>query len=142
MSGTVRFERDGHVGIATIDRPERKNALNAEMCEQFSAHLTGNDDLRAVVVTGADGAFCSGADLVTRIGDRGEDTFRIAFERLQEVIEELPAPVIAAIDGPALGAGTQLLTACDIRIAHGTARLGIPAERLGLTLSPPPTHRS
>ncbi|MFZ4584336.1 MAG: enoyl-CoA hydratase/isomerase family protein [Acidimicrobiia bacterium] len=135
MSGAVHFERDGDIGVITIDRPERKNALNAQMCADFSAHLAAQRDVRALVLTGAGDAFCAGADLVTRIGDDHSDAFRPAFELLQDGLEAFPAPVIAAVDGPAIGAGTQLLTACDLRVAGRAARFAIPAARIGLILS-------
>src|SRR5260221_7880600 len=112
----VRWERAGDVGVAVIDRPERRNALNAELCEELVGHLTESPDLRAVVVSGAgDKAFCAGADLGRRAADTegglehgGGDTFRPAFERLVDTIVDYPAPVIAGINGAALGAGMQL----------------------------------
>ncbi len=138
----IRWETADLVGIATIDRPERRNALNAELCTQLLAHLESEPDLRAVVITGAgDKAFCAGADLVVRAEDAtepgGGDTFRPAFERLLEAIVGYPAPVLAAVNGPAIGAGLQLAVACDLRIAVFGATFSIPAGRLGVFLSPP-----
>lgn len=134
----IRFEVRGLVGLATIDRQERRNALNAELCDQLRAHLGAHPGLRAVVITGAGSAFCSGADLVTRFAgsDGGTDTFRPAFEQVLDAIVAYPAPVIAAINGPAVGAGMQLAVACDLRVAALGARLGIPGGRLGILLSP------
>lgn len=134
----IRFELRGLVGLATIDRQERRNALNAELCDQLRAHLGAHPDLRAVVITGAGSAFCSGADLVTRFAgsDGGADTFRPAFEQVLDAIVAYPAPVIAAINGPAVGAGMQLAVACDLRVAALGARLAIPGGRLGILLSP------
>ena len=142
----IRWEVADLVGIATIDRPERRNALNAELCSQLLAHLEGEPDLRAVVVTGAgDKAFCAGADLVVRTGDASEpgggDTFRPAFERLLDAIVDYPAPVLAAVNGPAIGAGMQLAVACDLRIAAFGASFSIPAGRLGVFLSPANVQR-
>jgi enoyl-CoA hydratase len=134
----IAFERRGLVGLATIDRQERRNALNGELCDELRGHLDANADLRAMVVTGAGSAFCSGADLVTRFqteGDSNTDTFRPAFEQVLDAIEAYPAPVIAAINGPAIGAGMQLAVACDIRIAALGARLAIPGGKLGIHLS-------
>lgn len=137
---TVRFEQRDRVGIATIDRQERRNALNAEVCDELRAHLDDHRELRAVVVTGAGTAFCSGADLVTRFapadGGAGTDTFRPAFEQVLDAIVDFPAPVIAAINGPAMGAGMQLAVACDLRVAVPGARLAIPGGKLGILLSP------
>jgi enoyl-CoA hydratase len=134
----IHFEERGFVGLLTIDRQERRNALNGELCRDLLVHLEANSHLRAVVITGSGSAFCSGADLVTRFSgsDSGTDTFRPAFERTLDAIVEHPAPVIAAINGPAIGAGMQLAVACDLRIAAMGSRLAIPGGRLGIHLSP------
>ncbi len=134
--GEVYADRDGAVVIVTLDRPARKNALNAAMCERLLEILAVHPDARAIVITGAGDAFCAGADLVTRFAE-GHDSFRPAFDRLQDALEDHPAAVIAAVHGPALGAGTQLLTACDIVLASAAARFGIPAAKLGVMMSPP-----
>ena len=134
----IRFEERGLVGVATIDRPERRNALNAELCAELQAHLERAAELRAVVITGSGSAFCSGADLVTRFapdGDATTDTFRPAFELVLDAIVAHPAPVLAAINGPAIGAGMQLAVACDVRVAALGARLAIPGGKLGIHLS-------
>ncbi len=136
----IRFEERGRVAVITIDRQERRNALNGELCEDLTAKLNASHEMRAVVITGAGSAFCSGADLVTRFGtgtqDHGGDTFRPAFEIALDAIGAHPSPVIAAINGPAVGAGMQLAVACDLRVADLGARLAIPAGRLGIVLSP------
>jgi enoyl-CoA hydratase len=134
----ITFEARGQVGIATIDRRERRNALNGEMCDQLRGHLEESSELRAIVLTGAGTAFCAGADLVSRFageGDATTDTFRPAFERVLDAIVAHPAPVVAAINGPAIGAGMQLAVACDVRIAALGARLAIPGGKLGIHLS-------
>jgi len=139
MSGKIRFEAHGDVGLVTIDRPERRNALNGELCAQLRDVLADNSDQRAVVITGAGTAFCAGADLVTRFeGAEGEavvDTFRPSFEEALDAIVEYRAPVIAAVNGPAIGAGMQLAVACDLRVASPDARFAIPGGRLGVHLS-------
>jgi enoyl-CoA hydratase len=134
----IRFDIDGRVGVATIDRTERRNALDADHCDELRLALETHADLLAVVVTGAGSAFCAGADLGTRFADgggRGADTFRPAFERVLDAIVDYPSPVIAAIHGPAIGAGMQLAVACDLRVAGSDARLAIPSGRLGVLLS-------
>jgi enoyl-CoA hydratase len=134
----IRFEIEGRVGVATIDRTERRNALDADHCDELRVALETHGDLLAVVVTGAGSAFCAGADLGTRFADgggRGADTFRPAFERVLDTIVDYPSPVIAAIHGPAIGAGMQLAVACDLRVAGPDARLAIPSGRLGVLLS-------
>jgi enoyl-CoA hydratase/carnithine racemase len=140
----IEWRHDGAVGVGIIDRPERRNALSAELCEQLTDALTSEPDLGAVVLTGAgDRAFCAGADLGRRADDTqraalehgGGDAFRPAFEALIESIVSYPAPVIAAVNGAALGAGMQLAVACDLRVAAPNATFGIPAARLGVLLS-------
>jgi len=146
VTGTsqISWETRGAVGVATIDRPERRNALDAEMCEQLVGHLEVNAGMRAVVVTGAGSAFCAGADLVSRLdeGDDtgamhhgGRDTFRPAFERMLDRIVRYQSPVIAAVNGAAIGAGMQLAVACDLRVVSHSATMGIPASKLGIMLS-------
>jgi enoyl-CoA hydratase/carnithine racemase len=137
----IRFERRGLVGLATIDRQERRNALNGDLCRELRGCFEWHPELRAFVITGAGSAFCAGADLVTRFADGDDpqgpsDTFRPAFEQLLDAIVDYPAPVIAAINGAAIGAGMQLAVACDIRVAALGARLAIPGGRLGIHLSP------
>lgn len=140
----VDWTVSGPVGVALIDRPERRNALSAELCDELAAHLSGDPDLGAVVVGGVgDRAFCAGADLGRRADDVGPgglehgggDTFRPAFEALLDTIVGYPAPVIAAVNGAALGAGMQLAVACDLRVVAPHATFGIPAGRLGVLLS-------
>ncbi len=141
-------EISDQVSVATIDRPERRNALNAELCGELRERLENSHQLRAIVITGEGTAFCAGADIARRADDNarspaasgglehgGGDTFRPAFELLLDAIVDHPAPVIAAINGPALGAGLQLAVACDFRVVADHAKLGIPAARLGIVLS-------
>jgi enoyl-CoA hydratase len=136
-----------HVGLAILDRPERRNALNAEQCDALRGHLEANHQLRAIVIAGEGTAFCAGADIVRRTEEHTglahgrEDSFRPAFELLCDEIEHHPAPVIAAVHGPAIGAGTQLAVACDFRVAGPEAVFGVPASKLGIVLSPANVRR-
>lgn len=121
---------EGRVLCATIDRPERRNALDHAALEGLAAAVeeATTAGVRALVLTGADGHFCAGADL-----SGVEDPAFVV--RLNEVLEALRTatfPTIVAADGAALGAGTQLAVACDLRVATPTATFGIPAARLGL----------
>lgn len=139
----ILWERTGDVGVALLDRPERRNALSADLCDELTQRLTAEPDLGAVVIGGTgDKAFCAGADLGRRAADTagvlehgGGDTFRPSFEVLLDTIVGYPAPVIAAVNGAALGAGMQLAVACDIRVVAQHAKFGIPAGRLGVVLS-------
>ena len=135
------------VGLAILDRPERRNALNAEQCDALRGHLEANHHLRSIVIAGEGTSFCSGADIVRRTAEHTglahgkEDSFRPAFELLCDEIERHPAPIIAAVHGPAIGAGTQLVVACDFRVAGPEAIFGIPASKLGIVLSPANVRR-
>jgi enoyl-CoA hydratase len=126
----IRSERRGAVVVVTIDRPERRNALNTEMCEQLAGvvHEAVASEARALVVTGTGDHFCAGADL-TGVEDDG---FRAALGVLLRALGRAPLAAIAAVHGAALGAGTQLAVACDLRVATPDARFGIPAAKLGL----------
>ena len=120
----------GAVTVLTIDRQHRRNAVDAEACEDLLAHLgeAVARQARAIVLTGAGGHFCAGADLSGVEGDR----FRSSLRALLDGLCEAPVPIVAAVDGVALGAGTQLAVACDLRVATPAARFGIPAAKLGL----------
>ena len=127
----IHTELRGHVVVVTIDRPERRNALDHGALDALGAALDGcGDDVRVVVLTGADGHFCAGADLAG-VEDAGFTTL------LRSVLDRLrlaPYVTLAAADGAALGAGTQLAVACDLRVATAQASFGIPAGRLGLAV--------
>jgi len=143
----IRWETRDAGGLATIDRPERRNALDAALCDELRARLESNPSLRTVVITGAGSAFCAGADLGTRFEPEHadapptSDTFRPAFDRLTDAVVDFPGAVIAAVNGPALGAGAQLAVACDLRVVGPTATFGIPAAKLGIVLSPANVQR-
>jgi enoyl-CoA hydratase len=126
----IGTERRGDVLVVTIDRPERRNALDQDAIAGLSSVLREAETSlpRVLVLTGAGGHFCSGADLSTV-----EDHDVVA--ALGEVLRGLraaPFPTMAAVEGFALGAGTQLALACDLRIASADAAFGVPAARLGL----------
>ncbi|MBI5088565.1 MAG: enoyl-CoA hydratase/isomerase family protein [Actinobacteria bacterium] len=129
---TVRTEWRDRVVVVTIDRPDRRNAVDLATLEaladaQAAARAGG---ARVLVLTGAPPAFCAGADLSGV--DAGD--FATALSRVLVGFTELGFATIAAIDGPALGAGTQLAVACDLRVATSSSVLGIPAAKLGLVV--------
>ena len=125
---TVRAERDGPVAVLTIDRPERRNAVDRATLAQLLAAIGDAADARVIVLTGAAGHFCAGADL-TGLEDA---SFAEALRRVLDALASSPRPVIAAVSGAALGAGAQLAVASDLRVASPDARFGIPAAKLGL----------
>jgi len=119
------------VAVLELNRPERRNALNAELCTAIHSGIGEAiaAGARAIVLTGEGSAFCAGADLNTMVGD---DYLPTLVGMLRAVLEA-PLPVIAAINGPALGAGTQLAAVCDFRVGAPTAIFGLPTAKLGAT---------
>ena len=132
------YEKSEGTATITINRPEVRNALNEETILEILSRLEdakGDETIRVIVVTGAgDRAFSAGAD-IKMIKDmdspKARDVSRLG-HKLCDEIEELGKPVIAAINGYALGGGLELAMACDIRIASEKARLGQPEINLGL----------
>ena len=130
LSVPIHLSHAERVATVTIDRPHRRNALDLETLDDLHrtvvrAHAEG---ARAVVITGAEGHFCSGADLVEL-----ED---VSFtSRLAEVLEHLaalPVVTVAAVEGSCMGLGMQLAVACDVRVVADGARFAVPVARLGL----------
>lgn len=141
----LQLEIDGAIAVLTISRPAAMNALNSETLEELDAALTeiaSNADVRAVILTGgpdkkgnAFKSFVAGADIgemstLTKaegeaFGKKGNDVFRR--------IENFPVPVIAAINGFALGGGCEIAMSCDIRICSDNALFGQPEVGLGIT---------
>ena len=132
------LERDGAVAILTINRPKVLNALNTQTLDELRRailELKRDADVRVVILTGAgEKAFVAGADineLATQTPTTGRE-HAIAGQHILDLVEHLGKPVIAAINGYALGGGCELAMACTIRIAADTAKLGQPEINLGL----------
>jgi enoyl-CoA hydratase len=133
----VLQEIAGRVAILTINRPDKRNALNGPTRAALIAALDGiraNDAIRVVVITGAgEKAFIAGADIGEFEGRTPVDQFRVMKgSSVFDAVEAFPKPVIAMINGFALGGGCELALACDIRIAADSARLGQPEVNLGI----------
>lgn len=135
----VQARPDGVV-IVTLDLPERRNMMSAAMTESWGRAmraLRADRSVRAVVVTGAGSAFCSGGDL-SWIGSEPEATVADLRARMRPFYEtwlsvrELEVPTIAAVNGAAVGAGLAVALACDLRYAAADARLGMPFTSLGM----------
>ncbi|MBU3066556.1 enoyl-CoA hydratase/isomerase family protein [Nocardia sp. NEAU-G5] len=132
--------RDNGVVVVTFTNPAKRNPMSAELTAHWSEamrELRGAAELRAVVVTGAGPAFCSGADLGELGGTADADLMGARahlseFYRTWLSIRNLPVPTIAAVNGHAIGAGLALALACDLRYVVPTARLGVPFVQLGL----------
>lgn len=134
----VRYETEGAIGILTIDRPKALNALNSEVLDDLGAALDGVDleTIRVLILTGSgDKSFVAGADIGEMstlskeegmaFGKKGNDLFRR--------IETFPIPVIAAVNGFALGGGNEIAMSCDFRICSDNAVFGQPEVGLGIT---------
>jgi enoyl-CoA hydratase len=134
------IERRGHVLIVTMNRPEVRNALSGPMMallRQAWDQVDSDPEIRVCVLTGAGGAFCAGADLKAMTRSHPGVTFKNEGTDLS-VIEpllkgrRLTKPLIAAVEGPAIAGGTEILQATDIRVAGESARFGISEARWGL----------
>ena len=132
------IERRGHVLIVTMNRPQARNALTGPMMalmRQAWDQVDGDPGIRVCVLTGAGGAFCAGADLkeMSRAhpADRGGDWDASVIEPLLKG-RRLAKPLIAAVEGPAVAGGTEILQAADIRVAGESARFGVSEARWGL----------
>lgn len=132
---TVRSERRGAVALLTIDRPKALNALNGEVLCDLGAALDALGDARAVVLTGeGPKAFVAGADIgaMAELDPAGAARFAGVGQALFNRLEALPMPVIAAVNGFALGGGCELALACDLVLAAPNAVFGQPEVKLGV----------
>lgn len=126
----IHASLDGGVARITIDRPERRNALNLAAVEELDTAVTAvlEDGARVIVLTGAAGHFCAGADLKELEDLSFTRRLRVMLDRLADA----PVATIAAISGACMGLGMQLALACDVRIAAGDASFAVPVAKLGL----------
>ncbi|WP_028927135.1 enoyl-CoA hydratase/isomerase family protein [Pseudonocardia acaciae] len=138
----VRLERDGAVATVTLNRPERRNALTVELKEALLAALievAGDAEVRAVLLTGNGKSFCVGQDL----GEHAEalradpatafDTITAHYSPIVRALAEMPKPVVAGLNGGAVGAGLGFALACDLRIAAAGASFATAFAAIGLT---------
>ncbi len=128
----LRTSRHDAVSVLTLEREQRRNALDLHLCraihEAVDAEVAAG--ARVLVVTGAGTSFCSGADLGGVYGDE----FLEALYGMLHHLTRLPVPLVAAVNGPAIGAGTQLALACDLRVADEGARFAVPTARNGMAV--------
>jgi methylglutaconyl-CoA hydratase len=138
-SKVVLSSIDGSIARITLNRPEKKNALNDELISQLRQALidaAANEAIRAIVIVGSGSDFCSGADLAAleKISKATAAENAADVQSLLELfvlIRQLPVPVIAAVHGRALAGGCGLATSCDIVLAASTARFGYPEVKIG-----------
>ena len=136
--GFVKLEKQGHVGIVTIDRQEALNALNSQVLSDLDAvidQVAADDEIYVMILTGAGRSFVAGADIGEMKGFSSIDgkKFGVHGGGVFLKLENLSKPVIAAVNGFALGGGCELSMACDIRLASEKARFGQPEVGLGIT---------
>jgi len=144
MENAVRTEIDAETGIATavLTRPDQRNPLSVNAMRGVTAALRefAEDESVRVVVISADGpVFSAGHDLSEMI-DRSLEDERVIFEvctEMMDTVQEIPQPVIAAVQGPAIAAGCQLAASCDLVVASSNAVFGTPGVRIGLFCSTP-----
>jgi enoyl-CoA hydratase/carnithine racemase len=133
--------RDG-VGVLTLDRPRQRNPLSVETMTAFTAllrELAASAEVRAIVVRANGPAFSAGHDLREMVGrtlDDEREVFAVCTD-MMAAVQEVPQPVIAAVQGTAVAAGCQLVATCDLAVAASTAVFGTPGVRIGLFCSTP-----
>lgn len=138
MADVIKVEMSERLATITLNRPEALNALNAKMLSELTMafeHLSMAADVGAIILTGAgDKAFAAGADIKDMAGLNGMEMQRFSEKgrRLGDVMATCSKPILAAINGYALGGGCELALACDIRIASDRAKLGQPEVNIGI----------
>lgn len=135
---TIKYEKQEQIGVLTIQRPESLNALNSQVLKEIDGllnQLNETQDIRALIITGAgEKAFVAGADIkeIDTLDPKTAGDFAGFGQSVFMKIENLFCPVIAAVNGFALGGGLELALACDFIVASKTAKLGLPECTLGL----------
>ncbi|MDD2619558.1 MAG: enoyl-CoA hydratase/isomerase family protein [Syntrophomonadaceae bacterium] len=133
----ILFTKESNIGIVTINRPEVKNALSMELLDEITDifnKMEQDEEINAVVITGSDEAFAAGFDMnsVMALGKNKNQGLKTIEESFLGILK-FPMPVIAAVSGPALAAGFDLMVMADIRVMSETAKLGQPEIRWALT---------
>lgn len=129
------MERRGPTALVTLNRPEARNAISPEVSQTMAAlldDLEADDDVRTVVLTGAGDVFSAGADLKVVAAGGALDIARAKGGFAGIVTRDFPKPLIAAVNGPALAGGFEIVLSCDLVVAADTARFGIPEVQRGL----------
>ncbi|HEU4389002.1 MAG TPA: enoyl-CoA hydratase/isomerase family protein, partial [Blastocatellia bacterium] len=135
---TLLFEETRGIATVTLNRPDRLNAINADMRDDFTrllGEIQTNDRIRVLIITGAGRAFSAGGDIEYFEQEWNTARFRVENHRLTQFFDELEAiekPVLAAINGPCTGGGLQITLSCDIRIASYQSKFGFRENNIGL----------
>ena len=138
MYNTIKYEVKGPIGYVTINRPEALNALNKTVLEELFDvfnKIDTDEDIRVVILTGEGRSFVAGADIsqMSTLSVAEGRSFGAYGQKVMNFIEKIEKPVIAAVNGFALGGGCELAMACDFRIASAKAKFGQPEVGLGIT---------
>ncbi len=131
----IESERRGQVALVTLNRPEARNAISPEVSQAMAAildELEADASVRAVVITGRGEVFSAGADLKVVMQGRANDIARGKGGFAGIVNRDFPKPIIAAVNGPALAGGFEIVLSCDLVVAADSARFGIPEVKRGL----------
>jgi enoyl-CoA hydratase len=131
----VEFERKGTIALVTLNRPEARNAISPEVSQTMAAILDeveADAGLRTVVITGNGDVFCAGADLKVVASGKANDIASGKGGFAGIVTRNFPKPIIAAVQGPALAGGFEIVLACDLVVAADAAKFGIPEAKRGL----------
>lgn len=129
----LELRRDGDVAFITLDRPEKRNALSIELRLRLTEALEEAGDAHCIVLTGAGSAFCAGMDVSQFGGDEdNRRTLADSSEALFTTLAECPVPLVAAVNGPAMGGGFAVALLCDIRIAARSATFAFPELGRGI----------
>ena len=144
MTGRVMLDGEGGVAFVTLSNPDRLNAMTRAMwreLQQVFTRVQAGNEWRCVLVQGAGQAFCAGGDIGEYPAFRFDTASLRAFHEGEvwgglRALLECDVPVIAAIDGPCMGAGVEIACGCDIRLASHGARFGAPIARLGFPMAP------
>jgi enoyl-CoA hydratase/carnithine racemase len=132
----ILYEKEDHVAYVTLNRPEVMNALHPPLRAELSqvwAQISDDDDVWVGILTGAgDRAFCAGSDLKWRVEVADDDQLRHPTEEGADNLEQCGKPIVAAINGYAVGGGLELALGCDLIVASASAQLGLPEARRGL----------
>lgn len=130
----IEIEKQSSVSLIAIDREERRNALDIEHCQMIDRAVQEAvlDGARVILITGKGSSFCAGADFAVLT----DPAFRGALYGMIRSITTAQIPVIAAMNGPAIGAGVQLSIACDLRVAVPEAYFWLPTAKLGVAVDP------
>jgi enoyl-CoA hydratase/carnithine racemase len=147
MSDQLAVSRDGHVAVLTIDRPEKRNAMTAQMWAALPgvlADLADDPTVRVLVVTGAGPSFCAGADISDLLsGADPEDPMAdVRRDNLaaQAALRDFPKPTVAMIRGHCIGGGVEIAASCDLRFTDPTGIFGVTPAKVGIVYTPSSTR--